>query len=142
MKHKLTDRPFSRKHRSAEDQNPMEGVANMADAMLVLAVGIMLALVANWNVDLSNAPAAATATPAPTIMAAPLDENDLIAVNADDIANWENFGTIYYDSETQQFYVVKDPNAHLPSSATPDPFGNVQWDETATPMTTFDEGLG
>ncbi|MCC8029723.1 MAG: DUF2149 domain-containing protein [Lachnospiraceae bacterium] len=32
--------------------NPMEGVGNLADVMLVLAVGIMIALVAAWNVDL------------------------------------------------------------------------------------------
>lgn len=32
--------------------NPMDNVSNLSDAMLVLAVGIMLALVINWNVDL------------------------------------------------------------------------------------------
>lgn len=37
-----------------EDINPMDGVANMADAMLILAVGIMLALIMNWNVDISG----------------------------------------------------------------------------------------
>ncbi len=31
--------------------NPMEGLGNLADAMLVLAVGIMLALVIHWNID-------------------------------------------------------------------------------------------
>ena len=34
--------------------NPLDGVANLADIMLVLAVGIMLALVINWNIDLSG----------------------------------------------------------------------------------------
>ena len=39
----------------AEDTavNPMDGLGNLADAMLVLAVGIMLALVLNWKLDLT-----------------------------------------------------------------------------------------
>ena len=36
-----------------EDVNPMEGVANLSDAMLVLAVGIMLALIIAWRLDWS-----------------------------------------------------------------------------------------
>lgn len=45
---------FSRK-RSAyeEDINPMNYMSNLSDAMLVLAVGMMLALVAAWNVDIT-----------------------------------------------------------------------------------------
>ena len=35
--------------------NPMDSISNLADAMLVLAVGIMLALIINWNVDISSA---------------------------------------------------------------------------------------
>ena len=35
------------------DVNPMDGLGNLADAMLVLAVGIMLALVMAWNVDIA-----------------------------------------------------------------------------------------
>jgi hypothetical protein len=47
----------------AEGENPMDGVANLADVMLVLAVGIMLALVINWNIDVSpEQGAAATST--------------------------------------------------------------------------------
>ena len=37
-----------------EDVNPMEGVANLSDAMLVLAVGIMLALIMAWKLDLNT----------------------------------------------------------------------------------------
>ncbi len=31
--------------------NPMDSLLNLSDAMLVLAVGIMLALVIHWNID-------------------------------------------------------------------------------------------
>ncbi len=36
------------------DVNPMDGVANLADVMLVFACGLMLALIAYWNVDVSG----------------------------------------------------------------------------------------
>ncbi|MDR1589553.1 MAG: DUF2149 domain-containing protein [Oscillospiraceae bacterium] len=36
-----------------EGINPMDGLSNLADVMLVLACGLMLALVINWNVDIS-----------------------------------------------------------------------------------------
>ncbi|MDR1572560.1 MAG: DUF2149 domain-containing protein [Clostridiales Family XIII bacterium] len=38
---------------SRESANPLEGMANLVDVMLVIAVGLMLALVINWNVDIA-----------------------------------------------------------------------------------------
>ena len=38
----------------SEEVNPLEGAVNIVDAMLVFACGLMLALVINWNVDLTN----------------------------------------------------------------------------------------
>ena len=32
-----------------EEQNPMEGVANLVDAMLVLACGLMMAIISFYN---------------------------------------------------------------------------------------------
>jgi hypothetical protein len=46
-----------------ESLNPMDGVANLADVMLCLAVGIMLALVINWNIDVSPSNSAVPNTP-------------------------------------------------------------------------------
>jgi len=40
--------------RRQEDFSPMEGVGNMADAMLVFACGLLLALIMSWNVDVSE----------------------------------------------------------------------------------------
>lgn len=39
---------------SGGDVNPMESVSNLADVMLVLAVGIMMALIIAWDVDVVN----------------------------------------------------------------------------------------
>ena len=36
-----------------EDVNPMNYLSNLSDVMLILAVGIMLALVVHWNVDIT-----------------------------------------------------------------------------------------
>ena len=35
-----------------EREYPMDGVSNISDSMLVLTVGVMLALVTKWKVDL------------------------------------------------------------------------------------------
>lgn len=45
---------LGKKYQENEDPSPMWGVSNMSDVMLVLAVGIMLALVANWNLDIET----------------------------------------------------------------------------------------
>lgn len=37
-----------------EDINPMEGTGNLADAMLVLALGMMIAVIMSWSVDFST----------------------------------------------------------------------------------------
>lgn len=50
----MLKRKLKREEIESEDINPMEGVANLADVMLVLAVGMMLALVVAWNVDISS----------------------------------------------------------------------------------------
>ena len=50
----MLKRKLRREEAESEDVNPMEGVANLADVMLVLAVGMMLALVVAWNVDIAS----------------------------------------------------------------------------------------
>jgi hypothetical protein len=35
-----------------EDINPLDGLINLADVMLVLAWGLMLALIIAWNIDI------------------------------------------------------------------------------------------
>ena len=40
-----------------EDVSPMSGLSNLSDAMLVLALGILVALVVHWNVNIVPADA-------------------------------------------------------------------------------------
>lgn len=83
-----------------EDVNPMESTSSIADVMLVLAVGMMLAVVINWNVDINkNA-------------VRPIDNPE--SVNNDQITdqgaeqNLEEKGVVYYDAEKDQYYVKVD----------------------------------
>ena len=80
-----------------EDVNPMEGTSNLADVMLVLAVGMMLAVVINWNVDINKNVTKKIENPK--------------TVNSDQISdegeqqNLVEKGTVYYDPEKDQYYV-------------------------------------
>ena len=80
-----------------EDVNPMEGTSSMSDAMLVLAVGMMLAVVINWNVDINK-----------NVVR---EIDDPTTVNGDQITdqgeeqNLEEKGVVYYDAEKDQYYV-------------------------------------
>ena len=65
-----------RRTREAEAAvNPMDGLGNLADAMLVLAVGIMLALIINWKVDITAVSAAAKPQPEPEQI--PISQEDM-----------------------------------------------------------------
>ena len=86
-----------------EDVNPMDGVGNMADAMLVLAVGIMMALVMNWNVDLS------------TVSQVQIDSQqevsdieDVTDESSRDSSGLTEMGTVYKDPETGKLYMVAE----------------------------------
>ena len=75
----------------------MEGTSSMSDAMLVLAVGMMLAVVINWNVDINKN------------VIKEIDNPE--SVNSDQISDQgdqENLvekGTVYYDESTGKYYV-------------------------------------
>lgn len=85
--------------------NPMDGLGNLADAMLVLAVGIMLALIVNWNVDITTFN---TETPDQSEQQIALDEDDLSDAQEQEIdgAEMQQVGQLYYDEESGTYYVI------------------------------------
>jgi len=89
--------------------NPMDSVSNLADAMLVLAVGIMLALIINWNVDISAGTTDKTASRDPAISF----EQDDLTESQDDAKTIEGdlteMGKVYYDQESGTYYIVENP---------------------------------
>ena len=82
----------------------MDGLGNLADAMLVLAVGIMLALVLNWKLDLT------------AVSAAPEEAEEPIAIPEDDMRSadgseldseaLQRVGALYYDETTGTYYAI------------------------------------
>ena len=89
----------------AEDAvvNPMDGLGNLADAMLVLAVGIMLALVLNWKLDLTAVSAEPEATEAPI----EISEDDMQSTSEElDADALQKVGALYYDEATGTYYAI------------------------------------
>jgi len=92
----------------------MDHIANLADVMLVLAVGIMLALVINWNVDLAVVAAANKEDTSKTEEISEndeikLDENDLIPEEGElDSDKMLKLGTVYFDETTGKYYLIEN----------------------------------
>ena len=90
-----------------EDVNPLDGVANLADVMLVFACGLMLALITYWNVDV-----AATIEQPPeqtkqelTETVTDLDDEEGEVVDSDAL---QEYGTVYIDKETGALYIISE----------------------------------
>jgi hypothetical protein len=95
-----------RLRRQETEVNPMDGVANLADAMLVLAVGIMLALILNWNVDISAVRGQADPE---TEEALTFTEEDLTQSEAQEgQGELKKLGAVYYDPETGLYYIIEE----------------------------------
>lgn len=101
---------FNRSSVEDEEVNPMEGVANLADVMLVFACGLMLALITYWNVDVAS-------TVAPTVDAAPGQEITEDISGADSAQDQppnqeglEQVGMVYRDPVTGKLYMVENEN--------------------------------
>lgn len=108
------------------DVNPISYTGNLSDAMLILAVGIMLALIIHWNVDVSTS-GGDMSDSGMTLQeqtdgqggdsavskdsAVSFDGKDLTEMdNSKDMSNgggMDKLGEVYYDSGTGKYYVVK-----------------------------------
>ena len=88
---------------AAEEVNPMEGVANLADVMLVFACGLMLALITYWNVDVAAAAENVQNRQELTESVTDLDDKDGEAVDSDAL---QEYGTVYIDKETGALYII------------------------------------
>lgn len=95
-----------------EDTNPMDGIANMVDVMLVLAVGIMLALIINWNVDIGTGSGQQEEQKVNTDNALEFTDNELQQMSGendlDGKKNLTQLGSVYYDKKTGTYYIVNN----------------------------------
>lgn len=90
-----------------EDVDPISGLANMSDAMLVLACGLLMALVLFYQVDLSAPPAAPAPEAAETVTSMEQAAADGVAEGS----GYSRVGSVYLDEETGTMYMVKDEGA-------------------------------
>ena len=94
-----------RRQREEAEVNPLDGVANLSAAMLILAVGIMLALILNWNVDIS----AVRGETADTEEALTFTEEDMSQSEAlEGEGELEKLGAVYYDPATGTYYIIEE----------------------------------
>ena len=97
----LRHRRNLRIHKPIEDFNPLEGMANLVDVMLVFACGLLLALIINWNVDVAQV-AQQTETKY-EVDGIEGSENTTIEGES----QLQQMGTVYMDPETGKYYVVE-----------------------------------
>ena len=116
----------TRRRFAEEEVNPMNSISTLSDAMLVLAVGIMLALIVHWNVDISTS--GGTMSDSGQSYAADgeggnsaIDRDSAVNFSQDELDNMqsqdelnssdtgmEKLGEVYYDAATGQYYIVEN----------------------------------
>lgn len=108
-----------RNRRRFEDEgvNPMNYISNLSDAMLVLAVGMMLALIVHWNVDIGSGTETGR-TSEPTSQTQ-IDRDNAPSFTDDDLketeqpsesGELEKLGEVYYDAATGKYYIIENSN--------------------------------
>lgn len=93
-----------RRRYTDEDFSPMEGVGNMADAMLVFACGLLLALIVSWNVEISEHGEISH-------QGTKYEVNDIggeATQTIDPDTELEEMGRVYRDPETGKYYVIEN----------------------------------
>jgi len=93
----------------ADDVNPLDGVANIADAMLAFSCGLLLALAIYWNIDLGPTGERIDVTRGREVTEVPEIREDLIETR-DRGKLYERVGTVYRDPETGQLFMLTDDN--------------------------------
>ena len=92
---------------SLEEVDPMEGVTNIADAMLVFACGLMLALSVYWNIDLGPVGERVDLQQGREVTESLDLRDDLIEVQGEGEL-YEKMGTVYKDPRTGKLFMLTD----------------------------------
>jgi hypothetical protein len=95
---------------SLEDVNPIEGVINIADVMLVFACGLMLALAVYWNIDLGPVGERIDLKQGREVTETPEIRKDLIETQGQGKL-YEKMGTVYKDPETGKLFMITEVDA-------------------------------
>ena len=92
-----------RRSRKREEGNPMDGLANLADAMLVLACGLMMALMIHWNVDIKWEQVDLSLGAEVTDVE---NQNMIQAEQTGD--SYQKMGTLYRDPQSGKLYMLTE----------------------------------
>jgi hypothetical protein len=95
----FTDSAFD----SEPDTDPRVGLVNLADVMLVFACGLMLALVAYWNLDVSNMHEVIQ-----TDRVAEVQDITELEESLGDGSGFIELGKVYQDPMTGKFYMLQE----------------------------------
>lgn len=87
-----------------EEQNPMESLANLVDAMLVLACGLMMAIISFYNVDINNSNTKAEELKQEQLRE--VDDYGVIDEEGNISGGFESRGKVYEDKKTGKMYVI------------------------------------
>ena len=81
-----------------EDVNPNSYLTNLADCMLVMTVGLLVALVTHYGVDLQKSEES------------PMGQEIAMDSDGDGVIDdgYEQAGTVYRDSATGKYYMVEE----------------------------------
>lgn len=97
-----------RGRKGREEINPMDGIANLADAMLVLACGLMMALILHWNVDI-NLEQVDISTGSEVTNVEDLQES-MVQIQSDE-DSYQRMGILYQDPQTGKMYMLTEEPA-------------------------------
>ncbi len=87
---------------SQDEVNPMASVANIVDAMLVFSLGLMIAIVVSWNVDLNTIQEVVQEDEVTEVN----DIEDMAENMQSDGSSYSELGTVYQDPNTGKMYML------------------------------------
>jgi len=89
----------------SEDSDPRIGLVNLADVMLVFACGLMLALVAYWNLDITTMQEMLTTQEVSEVSDISQFEEDITSGTG---GGFTELGTVYQDPMTGKLYMLTE----------------------------------
>lgn len=88
---------------SGDEVNPMANVANVVDAMLVLSLGLMIALISFWQLDTSQLQEMVQSDEMTDV-----DVQQMVDQMQNNSSSYKELGTVYQDPSTGQLYMLTE----------------------------------
>ncbi len=108
MKRRSGTGRFSAPASEGENINPLDGLANLADVMLVFACGLMLALITYWNVDVGGIKEGAVTVDQGQEVTSDMGGLSDEPTDPEESGGLEEYGMVYRDPATGKLYMVTD----------------------------------